>query len=178
MVVNGVRGKPRDPDFKMPGGLPSRKISELDFRRQLVGTEATRPGLAIIYGWEHVGFRAAQTSHGWRTPVTGSMGLGWPDLVLLRARDRRLIFAELKKDVGKLSVDQEHVLELLRAIAWPRCTCNGPLAGIRFGAQEKDGKLHDSGCAAIGGAFSDMATRIEVFVWRPADLEQIAEVLK
>jgi hypothetical protein len=90
------------------------KVSELDFRRQLVGTKP--PGLAIIFGWEHVGFRPAQTAHGWRTPVTGSLGLGWPDLVLVRARDRRLIFAELKADDGKLSPDQEHVLEVLRPL--------------------------------------------------------------
>lgn len=38
---------------------------------------------------------------------------GWPDLVLLRARDRRLVFVELKAEKGKLSPRQAEVLELL-----------------------------------------------------------------
>lgn len=151
--------------------------TELDFRRQIVGTKP--PGLAVIYGWEHVGFRPAQTEQGWRTPATGTMAKGWPDLILTRARDRRsrLIFAELKADNGRLSDDQERVLDVLRSIEWPRCMCNGPLTS--FGAQQMpDGKWHDSGCALVGGAFSGMATRIEVHVWRPKDLEQIAEILR
>lgn len=85
------------------------KVTELDFRRQVIK-------LAEILGWEHVGFRAAQTVHGWRTPVTGTLGKGWPDLVLVRARDRRLIFAELKAAKGKTSPDQERVLGVLRAL--------------------------------------------------------------
>lgn len=85
------------------------KVSELDFRRQVIG-------LAEMLGWEHVGFRAAQTVHGWRTPVTGTLGKGWPDLTLVRKRDRRLIFAELKAKTGKVSPDQLRVLDVLRCL--------------------------------------------------------------
>lgn len=51
--------------------------------------------LAEILGWRWVHFRPAQTAHGWRTPVQGPLGAGWPDLVLVR---ERLVFAELKVD--------------------------------------------------------------------------------
>lgn len=38
---------------------------------------------------------------------------GWPDLVLLRAGEA--IFAELKREDGKVTAEQAHVLELLEA---------------------------------------------------------------
>jgi hypothetical protein len=85
------------------------KVTELDFRRQVIK-------LAEILGYEHVGFRAAQTVHGWRTPVTGTLGKGWPDLTLVRVRDRRLIFAELKARGKKPSLDQLRVLDVLRSL--------------------------------------------------------------
>ncbi len=94
---------------------------------------------------------------------------GWPDLFMVRVRDHRLVIAELKGKGKDPTERQVEVLDILRALSWPRCTCNGPLGGSTFGAQEADGKLHDSGCARIGGAFSGMATRISVHVWRPAD---------
>lgn len=38
---------------------------------------------------------------------------GWPDLVLIRAG--QIIFAELKREDGKVTPEQAHVLELLEA---------------------------------------------------------------
>lgn len=129
------------------------KISELDFRRQIVGSR----GLAEIFGWDHIGFRPAMTARGWRTPGTGTMAKGWPDLVLVRARDRRLIFAELKAEAGRLSDEQYRVLDLLRTLVF-------------------EGKIYHG-----DDAFTDLAgmvPRIEVYVWRPSDLETIAEILR
>jgi hypothetical protein len=131
----------------------NRQLTELDFQRQLVGTKP--PGLAVVFGWEHVHFRPAQTKAGWRTPATGSMALGWPDLVLLRVRDRRLIFAELKRETASDPAgDQARVLELLRAIAG-----------------ETNGQAYPHG--GYPGP-----PRMEVHVWRPSDLEEIAKVLR
>lgn len=81
-------------------------ITERQFQEQILQ-------LAAIMGWECVHFRPAQTRHGWRTPVQGSLGPGWPDLVLVR--DDRIIFAELKRDGGKATPEQERVLRLLGA---------------------------------------------------------------
>lgn len=38
---------------------------------------------------------------------------GWPDLVLIKPP--RIIFAELKRETGKVTAEQAHVLELLEA---------------------------------------------------------------
>ena len=40
---------------------------------------------------------------------------GWPDLVFIRRRDRRLMFRELKTDKGRVTDRQAAVLELLAA---------------------------------------------------------------
>ena len=61
-----------------------------------------------------MGFRPAMNANGhWMTPVSGPLGVGFPDLVL--ARDR-VIFAELKAEGAHLSPPQRAVREsLLRA---------------------------------------------------------------
>jgi hypothetical protein len=76
-------------------------ISEGDFQRQVTD-------LAEILGWQWAHFRPAETSKGWRTPVSGPLGKGFPDLVLVKGS--RLIFAELKRDGAKLTPDQLDVL--------------------------------------------------------------------
>ena len=122
-------------------GLTAPRMKEIDFQRMIVSTEAKHPGLAVIFGWEHVHFRPLQTKYGWRTPGSGSMAEGWPDLTLVRPKDGRLIYAELKGDGGKVSPEQERVLELLRAAA----------------------------------AFNPL---MEVYVWWPKDLDEIAKILR
>lgn len=73
--------------------------------------------LAAIYGWKWAHFRPARTLHGWVTPASGPLGAGWPDLVLVRARDKRTIYAELKSEHGRLSDEQSVVLGFLGTIA-------------------------------------------------------------
>lgn len=91
-------------------------------------------------GWEAVHWRALQDKRGrWSTGVEGSLGAGWPDLTLVRARDRRLVFAELKRQGEDPSPAQERVLAVLGALAVP------PEKAIQ--------------------------TSVEVYVWRPSDLE-------
>jgi hypothetical protein len=72
--------------------------------------------LARILGWRSLHIRPARTAHGWVTPVAGD-GKGYPDLTLVRARDRRLIFAELKREVFDPEPDQIAWLEALSAVA-------------------------------------------------------------
>lgn len=107
----------------------TERLTESQFMGQVVE-------LAALFGFASVHFRPAQTSRGWRTPVQGPLGKGWPDLVLVRDRDGRLIFAELKDAKGKLSAEQVQVLDILRT------------------------------------------TPAEVYVWRPADIDAIAELLR
>lgn len=58
--------------------------------------------LARLLGWRVAHFRPARTDHGWRTPMQGDPG--FPDLVL--ANGDRVIFAELKSETGRVSLDQ------------------------------------------------------------------------
>lgn len=86
--------------------------NETEFLRQV--TE-----LAEMLGWRTAHFRPARTAHGWRTPVQGSLGKGFPDLVMLR-RDR-VLFVELKGHKGVLSAEQAEILALLDQAAEAYC---------------------------------------------------------
>lgn len=90
-------------------------ISELDFRRQLVGPR----GLATMLGWVHVHFRPAMTQQGWRTAGSGELAKGWPDLFLLRERDGRRLAVELKRQDGMPTPEQTEVLRILGACGIP-----------------------------------------------------------
>ncbi len=79
-------------------------LTELDFQHQVTA-------LAELRNWEWFHVRAGRTLDSWRTPGSGTMAKGWPDLVL--ARGSRIIFAELKRDGGKPTADQRRVLDVL-----------------------------------------------------------------
>ena len=84
-------------------------ITEAEFMRQVTD-------LAEMLGWSWAHFRPARTAHGWRTPVSGPLGAGWPDLTLVR--DDRLVFVELKRRAtARPSADQTFALTLLAAAA-------------------------------------------------------------
>lgn len=73
---------------------------------------------------------------------------GFPDLVMVRARDRRLLFAELKSEKGVVSAAQTEWLDLLVAVA--------------YSVEDPVGVGPD----------------VDVFVWRPSDWEQIEQALR
>lgn len=80
--------------------------------------------LAEIRGWSWLHIRPGMTQHSWRTPISGPLGKGWPDLVLVREKDRRLLFAELKREGAKATFEQTEVLGILSAVGesfvwWP-----------------------------------------------------------
>jgi hypothetical protein len=81
-------------------------VSERDWQRQV--TEA-----AELFGWQWAHFRPARTERGWRTPVSGPLGAGYPDLIL--ARPGQLLFAELKAEGAHLAPPQRAVHEALKA---------------------------------------------------------------
>jgi hypothetical protein len=75
---------------------------------------------------------------------------GWPDLTLVRRRDRRLIFAELKAEAGEVKPRQVAVMGLLACLETGRLAGVDPFAG----------------------------PSIDVFVWRPSDMDAIREALR
>ena len=118
-------------------------LTEAQFQRQVTQ-------LAEMLGWQWAHFRPAMRANGrWYTPVSGPLGKGWPDLVMIRSGEtsrgpRRLLFAELKRSKrDQPSPDQARVLDALDDLRW-----SSPLAGV------------------------------ETYVWRPEDWERIAEVLR
>ncbi len=80
-------------------------LTEAQFQKQVTDL-ATRLG----WSWLHVE-RMGNESGRWRTPVSGPLGKGWPDLVLIRKSS--LIFAELKAQRGLLTEPQRAVAAIL-----------------------------------------------------------------
>ncbi len=87
-------------------------LTELDFMAQV--TE-----LAGLRNWEWMHPRAGRTLDSWRTPMSGTLAKGFPDLVLVRGS--RILFAELKRDGGKPTADQLRVLDVLGKAAESYC---------------------------------------------------------
>jgi len=88
-----------------------RQLLERDFQRQVTD-------LAALYGWTWLHIRPGQTESGWRTPISGPLGKGWPDLVLVSPMRKRTVAAELKRETGELSPDQVYVHTMLREVGW------------------------------------------------------------
>lgn len=79
-------------------------VAEADFQRTVVD-------LAALFGWEamHVR-RSVVRGQRWATATSVP---GWPDLTLWRPGE--LLFAELKADRGRVTDDQQRVLDSLAA---------------------------------------------------------------
>lgn len=89
-----------------------RRLTGADLQRQITD-------LAAMYGWTWVHFRAARTERGWRVPVEGPLGKGWPDVVLVSPARRRTLAVEVKRELGDAPTpDQEYVHHMLREAGW------------------------------------------------------------
>lgn len=81
------------------------ELSEADFQKQVTD-------FALLRQWQWMHLERMGNPEGrWRTPVSGPLGRGWPDLVLIRANS--LIFVELKTQRGQLTVFQKDVRNVL-----------------------------------------------------------------
>ena len=89
------------------GGGPVR---ERDFQGWIIE-------VAERYSWKvwHVGMPARQVGGGRLVPEPKGRGL--PDLIMLHEDPPRLIFAEVKNETGRLSVEQKEFLRLARDVA-------------------------------------------------------------
>lgn len=117
-----------------------RKVKEADLQSQITD-------LAEIHGWSWVHWRPLLNRRGfYEVPFRGPLGKGWPDLTMVRVRDRRMIFAELKRQTEHPSADQVAVLAFLAQLSAPAIE---PL-GLP-------------------------ACRVEAYLWRPSDLRDPIE---
>lgn len=106
--------------------------------------------------WQQIVIELAQI-YGWRliyhTLVSRGSQAGFPDLVMVR--DGRLLFVELKTDTGHLSDAQADWLQALERIE----------AGVN--------ELRD-----LAGDAAGVVSSVEVYVWRPADMTVVSEILR
>lgn len=85
----------------------NKAVSETDFQKAVIR-------LATLQGWLVNHQRPAQNRRGeWSTPIQGHKG--YPDLTLVR--DRRIIFAELKKQGAYPSPEQKQWLSTIETVA-------------------------------------------------------------
>lgn len=87
--------------------IPEPRLREEDWQRRVTD-------LADLRGWMWLHLRPARTTKGWRTPISGPLGAGWPDLIL--ARGPRLLAVELKSERGRVTPAQRTVLDTLALI--------------------------------------------------------------
>jgi hypothetical protein len=109
-----------------------------------------KDGLAATLGWDHIPLPAGDDGEGLADVGERNDGAGWPDLVLVRRRDRRLIFAELKREGQVPRPEQMDVLQLLGVLAGTWLT-EGAAGQRRPGIQ------------------------VDVVVWCPSDLRDPLE---
>lgn len=126
-------------------------LTEDQFQRQVID-------LAHAYHWLVAHFRAARTDRGWRTPVEADAE-GFPDLVLVRGK--RLIFAELKSQKGRVSAAQQGWLDSLAVVC----------AGVAL-------ELDELRSNAPPNSLPVEPPSVEVYVWRPSMFDEVHELLK
>jgi len=96
--------------------------TEADFQRHVIGLARSLGWGVAASTWKRAADEAA--AYGQPLPLDGlifhprfSVGseAGWPDLTLMRRRDGRVLFRELKTDTGRVSDRQRAVLDLMAA---------------------------------------------------------------
>lgn len=117
------------------------------------GWQAQVIGLARLYGWRifHAPDNRPAGTTGRPQRLAAPEGRGFPDLVLVKPP--RLIFAELKTRTGRLGPGQAEWLDDLRAV--------GQAVGL----------------AALDRTVNGRRPSVEVYLWRPADLDEVQTVL-
>lgn len=122
-------------------GLPPSSLTEAEWQRQV-------HELLDLYGWDYRYHVQRAKMSPW----------GWPDVVAVRRRDHRLLFAELKTDSGTATPDQLGLLELLLDVA------EGGWQDTRRG--QPSAPPDSQGYA-----------RVDVELWRPSDIDRVMAVL-
>ena len=97
----------------MSARLTERQRADRDMLEDTLRSHANQ--IAAIYGFEWMFVKPLRAAGGiWKTPTYGPLGKGWPDDTLVHPVKRRIVFAEIKKELGKVDPDQEHVHAFLR----------------------------------------------------------------
>lgn len=138
------------------------EIKEAGFQTQVVD-------LAVIRGWH---LRTRDTSIDlpgimFHPTIAYRSEPGWPDLTLVRRRDRRILFAELKTD-KKTSVVKPRQEQVLAVLADLVTTELDALLRGPFATREAE---------QLAAQVRRLRTRVDVVVWRPSQWAEIERVL-
>ena len=102
--------------------MPPRLTDAERAERAMSSTDvqAVFTGLALVLGWDWVHFRAARERGGWRVPVDGPLGEGWPDVFLAHPGRGLTIGVECKREKDDEPTErQRSVHAILRAAGMP-----------------------------------------------------------
>lgn len=146
-----------------------RRMIQAEMQALIVGDNKT-PGIAMLLGWDWLHVRPGLKANGrWWTATTGTLAK-WPDLVLVHAGRRRLIFAELVGELDQPTPEQTAVLDLLRALEFDRDDYADRVMAMAFkqpvGDRDRD---------PIWATWRDALPSIDVAVWGPSDLRDPIE---
>ncbi len=102
------------PADAVDGSIIQRTMSERDFRSQVISMAEALEWKVYHHDTQLPG--RIYDVKGKLIRTRDMRGMGWPDLVMVRAREAeepRIIFAELKSEKGRMSLEQQEWLELL-----------------------------------------------------------------
>ena len=116
--------------------------------------------LLRLFQWHWMHPRPARTLHGWRTAIAGYAGY----FDYTAVRPPRLLFIELKDEKTKLTPEQEEWFELVR-----ECQRTVMLEPLKV----KGGTAY----VRLNNGLSTICIP-EVYLWRPHQIDEIAEILR
>jgi hypothetical protein len=73
--------------------------------------------VAKMHGWRSYHARPGRTTKGWRTPVQGD-GVGFLDVLLLHSQCDYGVVAEIKRETGRTTPEQDAWLAAFRRAGW------------------------------------------------------------
>jgi len=135
----------------------TKGISETAFATQV-------EELLRLYNWRFLHIRPSRTPKGYWQTFTNKEGIGFPDYLAVSKERQRLIFAELKDETSELKDAQVDWINDLEA-----CQQTILLEPLQISNGKAELALNK---------YEKILTIPEVYIWRPSQLESIAEILK
>ena len=131
----------------------TKQISETAFASQV-------EDLLRRFQWRFMHMKPAMFRDGTWSSRMNEEGKGFPDYCAVHAEKKRLLFAELKDQYSKPSDEQGQWLEDLR-----ECVRQITYTPIELGKRQTANQI-------------TLVPSYEVYLWRPSDVEEIAEILE
>ena len=132
-----------------------KRISETAFASQV-------EDLFRRFGWKFMHIKPAMTGKGAWVSRTNEEGKGWLDYLAIRPP--RIVVCELKDAYGKMTPEQEEWFK-----AWEECQHTIVVEPMKLSGTTAIMRLH---------ANIPTLTTPEVYLFRPADIDRVIEILR